>query len=502
MAQSSTVLPQSAAPAFRLAKVLGVLAIAASAVANEYGAGINYVAVQSLSVYPMMRGLVPLAMFATGIFLLPKVFLYVRYARFLPRAGSAYVWIGRSLSPPVSFVVNFVWWVGITTAMGVVAFAFGTFLGQALVGLGAPWGAAILTPGGHVVVGLAAIWIIYGVHATGVHRYGLLATVLLAVIVVTAVTISIIGFVTSPETFVRLATAKAGTTLVAPATLGPPTLSTFISVCTLFIFAYGGLSAAPSLGGEARDAGRTMPRGIIWGWAIALVLFTLVAAALFHVAPWWAIVGLITAGKSSYVTAPGLISLVAPAGISSALNVAVALIVGKTLAPQMMTSSRLLFAWAQDHVLPEVFARTSARHVPLAALTLSAGLGSAFLIQAAFVGWSLGVVVRSFSILLVLFFVAVSALNLKWNPRFAGVEWAREISAGSGVVVAALLSIAIALALIASVLVVPKTPLYFQPLFQGAVAALIALWIYAAAKARARRTGVDLAVVGTEPPLE
>ena len=37
---------------YRLAKVLGVLAVTASAVAAEYGAGINFVSTQSLSVYP------------------------------------------------------------------------------------------------------------------------------------------------------------------------------------------------------------------------------------------------------------------------------------------------------------------------------------------------------------------------------------------------------------------------------------------------------------------
>lgn len=56
---------------YRLAKVLGVLAVTASAVSAEYGAGINFVSTQSLSVYPGVHGLVPLAMFVTGILMLP-----------------------------------------------------------------------------------------------------------------------------------------------------------------------------------------------------------------------------------------------------------------------------------------------------------------------------------------------------------------------------------------------------------------------------------------------
>ena len=59
---------------YRLAKAVGVLAVTASAVAQEYGSGINFVSVQSLSVYPGVHGYVPLAMLLTGLALLPKAY--------------------------------------------------------------------------------------------------------------------------------------------------------------------------------------------------------------------------------------------------------------------------------------------------------------------------------------------------------------------------------------------------------------------------------------------
>src|SRR5271169_6822815 len=66
---------------YRLAKTLGVLAITASAVSAEYGSGINYVSVQSLSVYPDVKGLVQLAMFVCGIAMLPKAYLFAAFSR-------------------------------------------------------------------------------------------------------------------------------------------------------------------------------------------------------------------------------------------------------------------------------------------------------------------------------------------------------------------------------------------------------------------------------------
>ena len=104
---------------FRLAKAVGVLAITASAICAEYGSGINYVSVQSLSVYPDVKGLVPLAMFVCGLAMLPKAYLFAAFSRVMPRAGSKHVWLARSLGLPTGFL----------------AYAFGTFLGNAMLPL-------------------------------------------------------------------------------------------------------------------------------------------------------------------------------------------------------------------------------------------------------------------------------------------------------------------------------------------------------------------------------
>jgi hypothetical protein len=66
----------ASAPVLKLAKTLGELAITASAVSAEFGSGINYVSVQSLSVHPDVKGLVLLAMFVCGIAMLPKAYLF------------------------------------------------------------------------------------------------------------------------------------------------------------------------------------------------------------------------------------------------------------------------------------------------------------------------------------------------------------------------------------------------------------------------------------------
>ena len=487
---------------FRLAKRLGVVAIAASALTHEYGATINYAATNSLGIYPAIQDLVPWAMVAAGLALLPKTFLYARFSSVMPRAGSIYVWMGRALSLPMSFVLCFLDWVGLTATMGFIAYVFGTFLGQALTGAGFPAGAMLLTPLGHLVIGAGLLWSFFAAHVRGVHIYGRLVTILAALIVAAVIVIVLYGFGTSPDTFIHLVAIKTGLHLQPPATPQSPTISAFVAVTFLFIAAYGGLTGAPALGGEAHDATRTVPKGLWLGWLSALILYTAVAAALFNAVPWWATLGLIHGKASALATAPGLISVVASPVVGTILNFAVAIIVGKTAMPQMMVCSRLIFGFAQDHVMPPTFLHTSKGKAPDHALLLSCGVGTLFLLQSIFGGWAIGIVIRSFTVLLMLAFLAIGTLNVRFNPRFLGVAWAQEVSAGGTIVVMAVLSIIIAVVLLYGGLIVPNTAWFLQPLFQGAVAACIAILIYLVARRRARANNIALTHVASELPLE
>jgi len=226
-----------------------------------------------------------------------------------------------------------------------------------------------------------------------------------------------------------------------------------------------------------------MPRGIIYGFATALVLYTLIAFALFHAVPYWALGPLLLAKKQALATTPGLIGLIAPKAVSAFLNFLVAVIVVKTIAPGMLDCSRYLFAWANDGLLPAAFAETNKNKAPQLALMTIALLDTLFLFEATFIGWSIGVVVRSISLVLVFGMVGVGIYNMKYGSA-KNSDLARVVKDHPDVLVWAPLAIIIAIILIASVIVVPKAPWYFQPSFQGLISILIALWIYMTALKR------------------
>ncbi|MGH7716117.1 MAG: APC family permease [Vulcanimicrobiaceae bacterium] len=467
--------------AFRLAKVVGVLAVCASAVSQEYGSGINFVMVNSLGKYPDVKWLVPLAMLVAGLVLIPKVALFARLSAVAPRAGSSSVWLTRSLGLPVGFVIAFMWFVGVTAAMGFLAFSSSAFIGAFLDAIGVS-GAWTTTQTGHLVIGLAAIWLIFGVHYVGVRHYATLVSITFVLVLVAAALTIGYGFATPQHAFLT----KVGTLIpTTPPAETAPSLRAFVSVITLLLFAYGGLTAATSLGGEARDAKRTMPRGIIAGFVTALILYTAIAYALFHAVPYWTVGPLIATKHAAIATTPGLIGLIAPRAVSAFLNLLVAVIVIKTIAPEMLDCSRYLFAWGEDGLLPAAYRRTNRFQAPHIGLVTVAILGSLFLIEATLVGWSIGVVVRSISIVLVFGMLGIGILNL----RFGGARnspLARVVKEHPDVLIWAPLSIIIAAILLSSVIVVPKTAWYFQPSFQGLITILIAIGIYRSALARDR----------------
>ncbi len=485
----------------RLAKAVGVVAVLASAVSQEYGSGINLVLVDSLGQYPEVKWLVPLAMVVAGLLLAPQTALFARFSQVMPRAGSTYVWLTRSTNLPVGFIVAFVWFIGVVGAMGFLAFAFGTFVGGAFSSLGLPSGWAT-TSAGHLVLGLALIWVLFLLHYSGVGNYGAFVKVILVLVLIAAAVTIFYGFATSQQTFLGALGQKLGSTPEPPASPGSPSARSFFSVVTVFVFAYAGLTAATSLGGEAENATRTMPRGVLLGWAVALVLYSLISFSLFHAVPWWVVHPLVGSGHSSLATVPGFIGLIAPKFVGAVLNVLVAVIVGKTVAPALLDCSRYMFAWAQDGLLPGAFLHTSKSKAPDMALFVGALLGSLFLVEATFGGWQIGVLLRSMSVVLVFGVLGVGALIARFSPRHSEASWARGLVRHPDVLVAAVLAIIIGVVLEASVLVVPGQPLVLQPSFQAAVSVVIAIVVYTLASRKASRKGESLVASTAEPPLE
>lgn len=481
-----------------LVRAVGVAVVALSAVAQEYGSGINFVMPHSLESYPGVDGLVPLAMLVAGILLIPQVVLFARYSIVMPRAGATYVWLTRGLGPYVGFAIAFLWFIGICGAIGFLAFATGTFLGDAAhaSGFSTQW---FITRSGHLVTGLAAIWLLTALHVSGVRNYGYLIYVAGLLVFVAAAIVIVAGFAAEPASAVAKISAAAGIDVAPRAS--HPSVTAFVSVIGLLMFAYGGLDASTSLAGEVTDARRNMPRGIVAGWAIALVLYTLVSYALFHAVPWWSALPIVESGHGDLLTTPALVGMLTPRAVDVFLNVLVAIVVVKTIAPQLLDASRFLFAWAQDGFVPEQLASTNAAHAPAPAITLSAVIGSVFLLDAVFGGWQIGVTLRAISIALVFGGLGLATLMLAWWPSWRRTrEFALQCTRGATVKGMAVCAVLIGVILSASVVHERGTAWYLQPWFQLAVATLLSVALALRAHRRSILRGGDFYSRFRTPP--
>lgn len=481
-----------------LVRAVGVVVVALSAVAQEYGSGINFVMPHSLESYPGVEGLVPLAMLVAGIVLIPQVVLFARYSIVMPRAGATYVWLTRGLGPYVGFAIGFLWFIGICGAIGFLAYVTGTFFSDAAhaSGFATGW---FTSDSGHLITGLIAIWLLTALHVSGVKNYGYLIYAAGALVFIAALVVIITGFVATPGIAVDKISLAAGIHPVPQAS--HPSFTAFISVIGLLMFAYGGLDASTSLAGEVTNARRNMPRGVVAGWAIALILYTLVSYALFHAVPWWTALPIVQSGHGYLLTTPALVGLLAPRVIDVFLNVIVAIVVVKTIAPELLDASRFLFAWAQDGFVSPRFAATNRMHAPANAVVLSAVIGSIFLIDAVYGGWQIGVALRAISIALVFGGLGLATLLLSWWSSWRQAHhFSSECTHGFFVKAMALCAVIIGVILAASVVYERGTAWYLQPWFQLAVATLLSVGIARLAHRRTILQGGDFTARFRTPP--
>ncbi len=488
-----------ATPKYKLAKVVGWFVIMASAVSQEYGAGINAVSTQSIGTYPGVGNLVPLIMFITGLLLIPKVFMFQRFGGVASRSGGEYVWISRTISPEVGFIIHFLYWAGVVSAMGFIGYTAGSTLASTLVSLGITSGAWFATFAGHMVFGLALIWLFFLIHYSGVKSYGALVVILFALIIFAAAISMFVGFTTSNATYTVALSNQIFKGPIPSYTTPPLTYTSFFGTITLFVFAYGGLSAAPLLGGEAKNPEKDMPRGIIMAWVVALALFTLVSLAIFHVITGPQVYALINSKKSYYATLPGILSIAEPPILGAIFTLVVTVIIAKTIAPEMLGASRSLFAWGEDLILPQIFTHTNRFKAPDFSLFISAVIASLYLVYTTYVGVST-VDIRALSVLFVILFLGIGVLltRAKKNKK----EWETKVSTAA-MVVAAIAGIIITLIIVPSVFIIPHVNIWLQPSFQILLAVVLALIIYEVARVYRRSKGINLTeLIKSNLPLE
>ena len=307
-----------------------------------------------------------------GLFI-PLAFTVVELSSRHPGEGGLYVWAGRAFGEFAGFLCAWMYWTSTVIYLpGLLYFAAANLL---FVG-GPAWQGRADDPTYYVGVSVAAIAIGIGLNVIGLdvgkrfHNLGAWSTWGVAAVLL------ILGGLA----WLHFGPASS----FAPPALVPRTgLADIFFWCTV-AFAFGGLEGASLMGGEIRDATRTVPRAVLTAGLAITAIYVLGTAAVLAAIPAGEVSGLqgIMQAIERMASRVGLSWLRAPV----ALLIAIGTFAGA--AAWMAATARLLFVAGVDRFLPPALGWTHPRWgTPVVALVVQ-GVGAALVAWLGQVGTS------------------------------------------------------------------------------------------------------------------
>jgi basic amino acid/polyamine antiporter, APA family len=201
-----------------------------------------------------------------GVVALCGVFSYGELGAMFPRSSGEYNFLGRAYHPAFGFVAGWVSaTVGFAAPVALAAMAFGEY------------GRSILPDAPPLLLAVGVVWLVSIVQLTGVKHssaFQLIATILKVVLIVAFLTAGF--FIGTPQP-VSFAPSMSDLSHVASAP--------FAISLVFVMYSFSGWNAATYIIGEIRLPERNLPRAMLMGTLIVLVLYVALNAVFLHTAP-------------------------------------------------------------------------------------------------------------------------------------------------------------------------------------------------------------------------
>jgi len=289
---------------------------------------------------------------AGGSILLAVVF--ARLARERPAPGGPYVYTKAAFGDLAGFLVAWGYWISVWCTLAALAVAFVGYLDPFIPTI-------VRQPASAAILAIAAVWVLTIVNLGGIGSAG---RVQVATTVLKLVPLVIVGFAglffLNPAHF---AIADASVRSVAHGTT---------ATATLTLWAFLGLECATIPAGDIENPHVTIPRATIIGTAVTAVIY---------IASTVGVMGLIPPETLGRTSAPFAEAARAMAGNRAAALVAAGAAIScfGALNGWILVAGQLPEAVAQDGLFPRIFARTSPRGTPSAALAIGSVLATALI---------------------------------------------------------------------------------------------------------------------------
>jgi APA family basic amino acid/polyamine antiporter len=302
-----------------------------------------------------------------GVIALAASFVYAELAARRPEVGGQYAYLRDAYGPIPAFLYGWALLLVIQSGgMAAVAITFARYFGD-----------LVRVPLSDSVVAVTVLALLTAINCLGVRSGSNVQSGLMLLKIA-----AIAGLV------------LAGLTL-APTSKGEPgpeysgSLSTFAAIgaaMTPVMFSYGGWQTASFVAGEMRNPGRDLGRGLLFGVAGVVLLYTLVAFVCVH--------ALGPAGLATSKTpATDVMRLALGNEGATFIGLGIAISALGFLSQGMLTAPRVYFAMAEDGLFFRSVAAVSSRtHVPVVAIILQGAAAAVIALSGTF-GQILGYVV-------------------------------------------------------------------------------------------------------------
>jgi APA family basic amino acid/polyamine antiporter len=283
-----------------------------------------------------------------GLLALCGGFCYAELGSSLPRSGGEYHYLSRLLHPRVGFLSGWVSaTIGFSAPIALAGMAFGLYVYGAF---------PLLSPR---ILATIIVLVVTGVHLFELRIGGKFQfAVTLTEIVLIGVFIMCGIFLTPHPVALQLFPTKAHLSLV---------LSPAFAVSLIYVsYAYSGWNCSTYLAGEIKNPSSNIPRSILTGTGVVLLLYVLLNYVFLRSTPISGLAGQVQVGLIAAVNIFG------PVG-GRVMGLFIALCLVSSISSMIIAGPRILKVMGEDYPKLSIFSRESARGIPwIAILTQSA----------------------------------------------------------------------------------------------------------------------------------
>lgn len=293
-----------------------------------------------------------------GIVALCGAFCYAELAVMFPRSSGEYSFLTRAFSPPMGFMAG---WlsatVGFAAPVALAAMAFGDYA--------KPFAPAA-SP---VMLGLGVIWGVSLFHLVGIRQGGMFQIASTALKIALIVAFLVAGFFTGGNEPISFLPAAPELRQI----VSPPFAISLVFV----MYAYSGWNAATYIATEVIDPQRNLPRALLIGTAIVILLYVALNAVFLRAAPIAELAGQVNVAQIAATHIFGsdgakLVSALISIGLVSSVSA------------MMWIGPRVTMMMGEDQPALRFFSRRSPTGVPRAALLFQLCVSSALLLTQSF----------------------------------------------------------------------------------------------------------------------